>query len=241
MHKGKVNQWNDEKGFGFIEVEGSKIRVFFHVSSLKNRNYRPVVGDEVAFQASTDSQGRIKATTVAVQSAPSVQQEQAAQQRPSSTVRNSPAQRQQRSRRIHVEPPQKDWLDYLGFLIILVSGLLAGYRFYVGQSPMTLWPFLIFLAGGVWLTQRSKTPKQAAFSCAKCHAEERFGNRTLAAWNRGMTRLYCQPCHSRWLHEQPKAAQVSRDAGGKSGCLGALLMLLCLPLLSGWVLIQLFV
>lgn len=234
MIKGTISQWNDEKGFGFIEVPGQKTRVFFHVSSLKNRAYRPVVGEEVAFQATKDAQGRLKATTVTVLSAPAMQ----LVGKQANKAGHAPG-RQPRSQRIHIDPPQKDGLDYLGILLLLGSCALAGYRFYAGQDPMTLWPFLIPLLGGFLLTQRSKTPKQSEFSCAKCHTVERFGNRTLAAWNRGMTRLFCQSCHSSWLREQPK--NTAAGAGGKSGCLGALLMLLALPIMAGWALIQLFV
>lgn len=231
MLKGKVSQWNDEKGFGFIEVEGKKTRIFFHVSSLKNRQHRPSVGEDVVFQASKDQQGRIKASTVAVLDAP--QTVPATQQQ-----RHSPQQRQ-KQQRIHITPPQKEILDYLGILIAFLCMAFAGYRLYAGQDPVSLWPLAILFVGGMALTQRRKTPKQPAFSCAKCHTIERFGSRTIAAWNRGTTRLFCQSCHSHWLRSQPQ--KPHSQASSDSGCLGALAMLLILPIATGWAVFELFI
>jgi cold shock CspA family protein len=34
--KGKISQWNDEKGFGFILSEDGVQKVFFHISSSKS-------------------------------------------------------------------------------------------------------------------------------------------------------------------------------------------------------------
>jgi len=38
--KGKIVQWNDEKGFGFITNDDLSERVFFHISALKHGNLR---------------------------------------------------------------------------------------------------------------------------------------------------------------------------------------------------------
>jgi cold shock CspA family protein len=41
--KGKIVQWNDEKGFGFITNDELSERVFFHISALKHRDRRQQV------------------------------------------------------------------------------------------------------------------------------------------------------------------------------------------------------
>lgn len=228
MLKGKVSQWNDEKGFGFIEVEGKKTRIFFHISSLKNKQHRPIAGEDVAFQAVKDSQGRFKASVVTTLNAP--------QSTHHAQPRHSPPLSQKR-RHIRITPPQKDLLDYLGLLIIILCACLAGYRFYLGQDPTTLWPFLIPAVVGILLTQRRKTPKEPEFSCANCRAVERFGTRTIAAWNRGMTRLFCQSCHSHWLKNQPR----NSPSPASSGCLGVFALLLALPVITGWAVFEFFI
>ena len=44
--KGKVKMFNQEKGFGFITVEGSK-DVFFHYSQLMMDGYKTIENDTV--------------------------------------------------------------------------------------------------------------------------------------------------------------------------------------------------
>ncbi|EHZ2848437.1 cold shock domain-containing protein, partial [Vibrio vulnificus] len=39
--KGQIIEWNDEKGYGFISAIGGELKVFFHISSVTNRGYRP--------------------------------------------------------------------------------------------------------------------------------------------------------------------------------------------------------
>ncbi len=62
--KGRVSSWNDAKGFGFIAVDNQNEKIFFHISSVKKATRKPSVGDAVVFDASKDSQGRLKATHV---------------------------------------------------------------------------------------------------------------------------------------------------------------------------------
>ena len=50
MLKGKVVEWNDERGFGFLLPEEGGRKVFFHVSSFPQRHGRPRVGQECFFE-----------------------------------------------------------------------------------------------------------------------------------------------------------------------------------------------
>ncbi|MGK0292331.1 MAG: cold shock CspA family protein, partial [Porticoccaceae bacterium] len=60
--KGKISQWKDDKGFGFIVAEESGEKVFFHISSITTKELRPKIGDSVVFVSTTDNQNRLKAT-----------------------------------------------------------------------------------------------------------------------------------------------------------------------------------
>jgi cold shock CspA family protein/uncharacterized protein YxeA len=50
MAKGKLQRWNDDRGFGFVISEDGKDDVFLHISDVKNASRRPVVGDIVIYQ-----------------------------------------------------------------------------------------------------------------------------------------------------------------------------------------------
>ncbi|MFT5711306.1 MAG: uncharacterized membrane protein YsdA (DUF1294 family)/cold shock CspA family protein [Halioglobus sp.] len=56
--KGKIQSWNDSKGFGFIEPIGGGKNVFLHISSFSNRTRRPEIGQMVTYALSADGQGR---------------------------------------------------------------------------------------------------------------------------------------------------------------------------------------
>lgn len=63
METGRVLSWNDAKGFGFIQPDTGKERVFFHISVVQ-AGRRPTVGDRLSFVSEHDSQGRTKARIV---------------------------------------------------------------------------------------------------------------------------------------------------------------------------------
>lgn len=63
-YKGKVIQWNDEKGFGFIQTKRSNERYFFHISDVQNKSRRPSVGTRVKFQAGKKSKNQIQAVNI---------------------------------------------------------------------------------------------------------------------------------------------------------------------------------
>lgn len=67
--KGQIVEWNDTKGYGFISSVGGELRVFFHISSVTNRGYRPKLKDSVTFEVTEDKRGRLNADKVVVQGA----------------------------------------------------------------------------------------------------------------------------------------------------------------------------
>ena len=61
LHKGKINTWNDDKGFGFVAPNRGGDRVFIHIKAFSVRNIRPEVGDVVVYSVTKDDQGRFQA------------------------------------------------------------------------------------------------------------------------------------------------------------------------------------
>ena len=64
--KGKICQWKDDKGFGFIDPDDGSEEVFFHVSSVKTNARRPMVGDAVVYELVRDPKKGLKAEGVVI-------------------------------------------------------------------------------------------------------------------------------------------------------------------------------
>jgi uncharacterized membrane protein YsdA (DUF1294 family)/cold shock CspA family protein len=60
--KGRLAQWDDVKGFGWIEADGQ--RTFAHIKEFECGQRRPTAGDEVTFTPGTDERGRSRATMI---------------------------------------------------------------------------------------------------------------------------------------------------------------------------------
>jgi cold shock CspA family protein len=58
IEKGKLVRWFDDKGFGFIKPENGKNDIFIHISTLKNMNRKPIVGDIILYEINFDSDGK---------------------------------------------------------------------------------------------------------------------------------------------------------------------------------------
>jgi cold shock CspA family protein len=61
-YQGRISEWKDDRGFGFIAPNGGGSKVFLHASSFSSRTRRPIVGVLVSYALSTDQAGRQKAT-----------------------------------------------------------------------------------------------------------------------------------------------------------------------------------
>lgn len=59
---GVLAEWNDSRGFGWVEVEGK--RRFAHIRDFGKRSRRPKSGDEVSFLPGKDAKGRDCATHI---------------------------------------------------------------------------------------------------------------------------------------------------------------------------------
>jgi cold shock CspA family protein len=220
--KGKISQWNDDKGFGFIVSENGDERVFFHISVVNTRDRRPQVNDNVLYEAIHDSEGRLKAKAVVIEGV-------------SSGVGFY------REKRIITEPPKTDALDYIS--IILLLGILAGTVFVfveTGNVEKTI-PIFAILIIPIALLNRQKKPKENSFTCARCKKISQHDKRTIKAWNNGSLKLYCSVCHQQWLVEHPRESQQGSMNSRGRGCLGVTILLVMLPLVTCIVAYQWFV
>jgi uncharacterized membrane protein YsdA (DUF1294 family)/cold shock CspA family protein len=63
-YTGKLTNWKDTKGFGFITSNSSGKQIFVHIKSFLNRQRRPVQGDTLTYEILTDDNNRHQAVKV---------------------------------------------------------------------------------------------------------------------------------------------------------------------------------
>jgi len=82
-YQGKLVEWNDAKGFGFVLPNAGGMKFFVHVNDFSNGQRRPAISDLITFEMGRDKSGRNAAINVALVMTPQqrVQREQRAQQR----------------------------------------------------------------------------------------------------------------------------------------------------------------
>lgn len=64
-YQGRITNWKDDKGFGFITANGGGKQVFVHIKSFLNRQRRPVGNEIVTYELKSDAKGRAQAECVA--------------------------------------------------------------------------------------------------------------------------------------------------------------------------------
>lgn len=62
--EGKLTQWNDGRGFGFITPTQGGPEVFVHISALPKDGRRPTIGERVTFEIEVDGAGKKRAVHV---------------------------------------------------------------------------------------------------------------------------------------------------------------------------------
>jgi cold shock CspA family protein len=62
--QGRLTEWNDDRGFGFITPRGGGDRVFVHISAFPRDMRRPVVMALVTYAVDQDNRGRRRAVEV---------------------------------------------------------------------------------------------------------------------------------------------------------------------------------
>lgn len=62
--QGKVLNWNDDKGYGFVEPNGGGERAFVHVKAFNPRSRRPVTGEVITYELTREKNNRYKAENI---------------------------------------------------------------------------------------------------------------------------------------------------------------------------------
>jgi cold shock CspA family protein len=65
--QGRLTQWNDARGFGFISPQSKGPRIFVHISQFQERNRRPCLNELLTYTIGQDEQGRLLAKEVRYQ------------------------------------------------------------------------------------------------------------------------------------------------------------------------------
>lgn len=61
---GRITDWNDDKGFGFVLPHGGGTRAFVHINEFQRGSRRPVNGDMISYLPGVDARGRTNARQV---------------------------------------------------------------------------------------------------------------------------------------------------------------------------------
>jgi uncharacterized membrane protein YsdA (DUF1294 family)/cold shock CspA family protein len=61
---GRIAEWNDGKGFGFVTPNGGGERAFVHVKAFEKRSRRPIDGDLISYEPVADDRRRLNATRI---------------------------------------------------------------------------------------------------------------------------------------------------------------------------------
>jgi uncharacterized membrane protein YsdA (DUF1294 family)/cold shock CspA family protein len=61
---GRISDWNDDKGYGFVTPHDGGTRAFVHVKAFASGSRRPVAGDLISYETTRDPKGRSNAINV---------------------------------------------------------------------------------------------------------------------------------------------------------------------------------
>ena len=63
-YQGKVTNWKDGQGFGFVTPNGGGQKAFVHIKAFSNSSLRPIDGDIITYELTTDEKGRFCAKNI---------------------------------------------------------------------------------------------------------------------------------------------------------------------------------
>ena len=131
--QGRLVDWNDEKGFGFIQPnDATKDRVFLHIKSFARPGPRPIIGCALEYVVQLDAQGRYRATQVTYLKASQTQTKFDKNKHKFKAQHNTQK----------LQPIQILGVVYILFLAVFVlTGLLSGFvvLFISMMNLMTYW------------------------------------------------------------------------------------------------------
>ena len=63
-HVGRITDWNDQKGYGFVCPNGGGERAFVHIRAFEKRSRRPLDGELISYEPERDERRRLNALRV---------------------------------------------------------------------------------------------------------------------------------------------------------------------------------
>lgn len=63
-YQGRLQDWNDDKGYGFVTPNGGGERAFVHIKAFERSAQRPVNGQLISYVPKQDERGRLNATAI---------------------------------------------------------------------------------------------------------------------------------------------------------------------------------
>lgn len=64
-YQGRISDWRDDKGFGFVTPNGGGQPAFVHIKSFIDRRRRPLGNELISYELVIDAKGRVQAERVA--------------------------------------------------------------------------------------------------------------------------------------------------------------------------------
>ncbi|MBI3902702.1 MAG: cold shock and DUF1294 domain-containing protein [Nitrosomonadales bacterium] len=62
--QGKITNWKDDQGFGFVIPNGGGEKAFVHIKAFSGRSRRPIEGDLITYELATDEKRRFQAENI---------------------------------------------------------------------------------------------------------------------------------------------------------------------------------
>ncbi|SFI45911.1 Uncharacterized membrane protein YsdA, DUF1294 family [Collimonas sp. OK307] len=63
-YQGRIANWKDDQGFGFVTPNGRDEKAFVHIKAFAGRSRRPVDGDLITYELIMDEKGRLRADNI---------------------------------------------------------------------------------------------------------------------------------------------------------------------------------
>lgn len=63
-YQGKITNWKDDQGFGFVIPNGGGEKAFVHIKAFSNRSHRPTEGDLITYELVTDGKRKLSAENI---------------------------------------------------------------------------------------------------------------------------------------------------------------------------------
>jgi uncharacterized membrane protein YsdA (DUF1294 family)/cold shock CspA family protein len=76
-YQGHIENWNDDRGFGFVTPNGGGNRAYVHIKAFSSRRRRPVNGDAIIYEIVKDSKNRVRAINVRYKPKPAIARKRA--------------------------------------------------------------------------------------------------------------------------------------------------------------------